>query len=329
MRRTRLGYQQSGFILIVVLGAVLVLSALLFAFNQATHTHLKAADSFYQAEQVRHTAWAGLQVVVATVRDTNDLTRDPRTAKLLAGENKFSIADVNCSVAITEESGLLNVNGLKAPNGQLDRQRIDQFLRLIDLANRGHDDRPRIGYGIVPAVIDWIDADDEVTCLAFVQQENMGAERDYYEARAPRRSCRNAPLDAVDELLSVKGVTPEIFERLRPFLTCRGDGKVNINTAPKLVIESLSEQIDDALARMIVGQRQQKPFGTTAEVRNVPGMTDNIYQAIKDLITVNPTERCYRVTSRANIEERKCTLEAVLRRNTQAGNVDMVSYREL
>ena len=329
MRRNGLGYRQSGFILIVVLGAVLVLSALLFGFNQAARTNLNAADSFYRAEQLRSSAWAGLQVVTAAIRDVNDLTRDRRTAKLLTGKSTFSIADTSCSVTITEESGLLNVNRLKGMTGQLDRQRIDQFLRLIDLTNRGHDDVPRIGYGIVPAVIDWTDADDEVTCLAFVQQENMGAERDYYETREPPRSCRNAPIDTVDELLSVRGFTPEIFERLRPFLTCRGDGKINMNTAPKLVIESLSEQIDDALAQMIVGQRQLRPFGTTGELRNVPGMTDNIYQAIKDLITVNPTERCYRVTSQANAEDRKCTIEAVLRRNTQAGNVDMVSYREL
>jgi general secretion pathway protein K len=329
MRRTTLGYRQSGFILIVVLGAVLVLSALLFGFNHAARTNLNTADSFYKTEQLRHSAWAGLQIAIAAIRDTNDLYRDPRFAKLLTGENTFPVGDTSCSIAIHEENGLLNVNRLKTPDGQLDRKHIDQLLRLIDGINREQRDAPRIGYGVVPAVIDWTDADDEVAYLAFVKQDNMGAERDYYEMRDPPRSCKNAPMDALEELLWVKGVTPESFNRLRPYLTCLGDGKVNVNAAPKLVLESLSEQIDDAIAQMILAQRKLKPFGTIAELRNVPGMTDNIYQAIKDTITVSPAERYYRVTSQANAAERKCTIEAVLRRNTQARNVDISEYREL
>ena len=97
-----------------------------------------------------------------------------------------------------------------------------------------------------------------------------------------------------------QGATPETIGRLRPYLTCVGDGKININTAPKLVIESLSEQMDSALAQMILNQRRLRPFENPAQLRNLPGMTDNVYQAIKDRITVRPTERFYRVISRAS-----------------------------
>jgi general secretion pathway protein K len=329
MRRSKPGYRQSGFILIVVLGAVLVLSALLFGFNQAARTSLNAADAFLWGEQLRSSAWAGLQIAVAALRDANDLYRDPRFSRLLTGDNAFAIGDASCSVTVAEENGLLNVNRLKGTNGQLDRRCIDRFLRLIDLLNRAQDKSPRVGYGIVPALIDWVDADDEVTYLAFVQRENMGAESDYYENHNPPSSCQNGLVDSIEELLSVKGVTPEDFRRLRPFLTCVGDGKININAAPRLVIESLSEQIDPALAQMIVQQRKLKPFASPAELRNVPGMTDNVYQFIKDAITIRPADRYYRVTSQASMGDRKCMIEALLRRNTQAGNVDMVQYREL
>jgi len=122
---------------------------------------------------------------------------------------------------------------------------------------------------------------------------------------------------------------PKRARRLRPLLTCMGDGRININAAPKPVIESLSERLDAALAQMIVNQRKLRPFKTTAELRNVPGMTDNVYQAIKDMITLSPDERYYRVISQGSVPDRKCTIEAVLRRNTQAGNVDTILYREL
>jgi type II secretory pathway component PulK len=329
MRRARCQYRRDGFILIVVLGAILALSALLFGFHQATCRSLAAADSIWRTEQLRHCAWAGLQVAVAAVRDANDPCQDPRFSKLLTGENRFAIGDASCSVSMTEENGLLNVNRLKNTDGQLDRRRIDQFLRLIDLLNRERGQAERIGYGIVPAVIDWTDGDDEVTCLAFVRQENLGAENDYYETQNPPGLCRNEPVDMVDELLEVKGITPENWRRLRPFLTCVGDGKININAAPQLVLESLSEQVDAALAQMIVKQRKLKPFANTAELKTVPGMTDKVFQSLKDAITVNPAERYYRVTAQGNAGQRQCTIEALIRRNTQAASVDILLYHEL
>lgn len=329
MRRNKQGYRQNGFILIVVLGAVLMLSTLLYGFNQTTRTSLDKADGFYSAEQVWNSAWAGLQIAVAAIRDTEDLCADPRWAGLLGGKNTFPVADASCSITITEENGLLNINHLKNADGQLERKRIDQFLRLIDLVNGQQTDSQRIGYGIVPGIIDWVDGDDEVTHLPFIKRENTGAEYDYYETRTPPYRCRNKPLDTIDEILWVKGITPEAFSRLRPLLTCLGDGKININAAPLLIIESFSEQIDAALARMIVNHRKLKPFGSTTELRNVPGMTDNVYGAMKDLITVAPTERYYSVRSQGSTGSRKCAIEALLRRNTQAGNVDIVSYREL
>jgi general secretion pathway protein K len=325
----RRGYRQDGFILVVVLGAVLVLSSLLFGFNLTARTRLNAADSFYRTEQVGNSARAGLEIALAAIRDVNDLGADPRYAALLTGDNAFAIDDANCSVAIADESGLLNVNGLKTADGQLNRKIIDQFLRMIDLVNAQQDSSERIGYGIVPCLIDWVDSDDEVTRLPFIQRENTGAEDGHYQAQSRAYGCRNRPLDTVDDLLWVKGVTPQVLSRLRPYLTCLGDGKINVNAAPKLVLESLSEQMDAATAQMVLNQRRLKPFENVAQLRSLPGMTDNVYQAIKDRICVRPQDRFYRVTSRASLGDRTCTVEALLRRNPQAGTVDMILYREM
>ncbi len=330
MTRNRVGYRQNGFILIVVLGAVLVLSGLLFGFNQMTRTRLNTADSFYRMEQTANGARAGLQIALAAIRDTDDIGTDPRFSRLLTGDNQLSLEDTSCSITVIDESGLLNVNHLKGPDGQIDRRCIDQFLRLIDLVNhQERNDRKRIGYGIVPCIIDWIDSDDEVTHLPFVQRENTGAESSHYKMRPPSYPCRNRPLDTVGDLLGVKGITPEVMNRLRPYLTCVGDGRININAAPKLVIESLSEQMDGALAQMILNQRRLRPFENPAQLRSLPGMTDNVYRAIKDRIVIRPTEQFYRVTSQAGMADRKCVVEALLQRNTQAGTVDIILYREM
>jgi general secretion pathway protein K len=329
MTRSGTGHRQDGFILIVVLGAILVLSGLLFGFNQMVRTRLNTADSFYRMEQLSHGARAGIEIALAAIRDANDLGSDPRFARLLTGDNAFALDDANCSITIADESGLLNVNTLKNANGEIDRRSVDQLLRLIDLVNAEQDGSERIGYGVVPCLIDWIDDDDDVTRLPFIQQENTGAESSHYRSLSQSGSCRNRPLDTVDDMLGLEGLTPRALGRLRPYLTCCGDGKININTAPRLVIESLSEQMNGAMAQMVLNQRRLKPFDNVAQLKSMPGMTDNVYRAIKDRICVSPKDRFYRVASRAGLADRKCAVEALLRRNTQAGTVDMILYREM
>jgi len=321
-------HRQQGFILVVVLGLVLLLSALLFTFNHTALTSLEASESFEGFAQAFNCAQAGLSIALAAVRDVNDLSSNPRYAALCTGQKSLPVGDGTCSITIAGESGRLNINRLKDKDGRLDRGRIDQLLRLIDLVNRQTPDSQRIGYGLVPAVIDWIDPDDEITRLPFVSRDNQGAEHSYYATRSPAYRCKNRPIDVIEELQSIKGVTPEAFEIFRDLLTTAGDGRININTAPKLILECLSEQMDPVLSRMIVQRRELKPFQHVAELRDIPGMTDNIFQGIKDRITTHPAELYYRVRSQGRAGDRICTIEARLRRNTQTGNVDITLYRE-
>jgi type II secretory pathway component PulK len=322
-------HRRGGFILLVVLGVVLALSALLFGFAQTTRTSLGKAAGFYRSEQARTAAWGGLQTVIALIRDVKDFWADPQTARLLTGPSTVPIGDANCAVTITEESGLLNVNHLLGPDGRPDRRRIDQFLRLIDILNRRDRDLPPIGYGIAAALVDWLDRDDDLTHLAFVQRDNLGAEDAYYQTCTPPYPCRNGPLDALEELLAVKGMTPTGFARLRPYLTCRGDGKIDLNAAPPPVLESLSEQMDPTLAQMIARQRALKPFRSPADLRRVPGMTDSIRREIEGLLTTNPSDCFYRVRAQGAAQDYQFAIEALLQRNADAGVVEIVQYREL
>jgi general secretion pathway protein K len=319
---------RNGFVLVVVLGLVLLLSALLFGFNHKTLIRLDTADSFREFEQALHCARAGLGIAVAAVRDVNDLSGDPRFAKLRTGQETFSVGEGTCSMTITGADGQLNVNRLKDRGGRLDRKRIEQLLRLIDLINRDSASSERIGYGLVPALIDWIDEDDEVTQLPFINRDNQGAENHHYATLTPAYQCRNQPMDTIEQLYWVKEVTPQAFAVLRDLLTTAGEGRININTAPKLVIECLSEQMDPVLAQMVVQRREVKPFANVAELREVPGMTDNVYETIRDTITTGSGAQHYRVTTRGEVGDRICEIEALLRRNTKAGNVDIVLYRE-
>ena len=332
MRAKRTKAKQKGFVVVLVLSMVGLLAVLLLGFNYKSRANLLAVGDFQELQQALNCARAGLNVAVAAIGNTEDILTNRKLANLFSEQTSFPIGGGNCSITVTDEAGKLNVNLLTNQDGKLNRAGIDQLLRLIDLLNRQPAEGggvSHIGYGLVPAIIDWMDTDDEVVCLAFVKSENLGAESDYYAGLEPPYRCRNRPLGTIEELLLLKGITPEVFNRIRDYVTVKGDGKVNINSAPKIVIESLSQELNPALAQIIIDRRKIKPFDSIIQLQDVPGMTDGLYYSIKDMITVSPTDHYYLVTSRGNVDRISSTISAVLRKNMQTKNVDVILYKEL
>jgi general secretion pathway protein K len=307
---------------------VMMLSVLLLGFNYKSRTNLNVVDGLRKSQQALNCARAGLNIAIAIIRDTNDIHTNKTLLELISGEKTFAVGDEECLVTITEENSRLNVNLLKDKDGKLDRTRIEQLLRLIDLLNREQTGHSRIGYSLVSSIIDWTDSDDQVTNLPFIQHENMGAESSYYSKLQVPYRCKNALLDTTEELLLVKGITQEVFNRICDYVTVYGDGKVNINSASRQVIECLSEKMDVVLAQMIIDRRDFKPLDSIMELRDVPGMTDGIYNTIKKTATVGSTEQYYHVISQGNVDHLSRTTVAILERNMETKNVEVVLYKE-
>jgi general secretion pathway protein K len=306
-----------------------MLSVLLLGFNHKARANLSAVDDFRKSCAALNCARAGLNIAIAAIKDTTDNHTNKTLLNFLSTENTFDIGDGKCNVTVVDESSKLNVNLLRDKSGRLNRIRIDQLLRLIDLLNQERPGHSHIGYGLVPSIIDWTDNDDEVTHLSFIRNENLGAESSYYgRLRAPC-ICKNGPLDTLEELMLVKGITPEVFGRIRDYVTVYGDGKININSALKHIIESLSEKMDSVLAQTIVDRRKFKLFDSIAELKSVPGMTDSIYYTIKKSVTVGPEAQHYRVTSQGNADRIGCTILAVLKKNMKTKDVEIIYYKEL
>ncbi len=62
---------------------------------------------------------------------------------------------------------------------------------------------PGMTQDVADAILDWIDADDN--------PRDQGAESDYYSSLPNGYNCRNAPPASIEELLQVRGVTPELL----------------------------------------------------------------------------------------------------------------------
>lgn len=75
--------------------------------------------------------------------------------------------------------------------------RDPEALRRALLALPGADET------IVDSILDWLDTDDEARA--------SGAESEYYKALSPPLAARNGPLESIDELLLVQGVTKQLL----------------------------------------------------------------------------------------------------------------------
>ena len=56
---------------------------------------------------------------------------------------------------------------------------------------------------VIDSILDWRDSNRD--------HRLNGAEEDYYRGLDPPYSCKDGPFDVVEELLLVRGVTPELF----------------------------------------------------------------------------------------------------------------------
>lgn len=313
----------------LVLCTIIMLGALLFAFNAESRDSLSAAEDLRNGVHALNCAETGLNIAIAALKHADGVRSNGALRDLLDGREDIELREGTCSITVAEQSSKLNLNLLKTKQGRLDRARIDQLLRLIDLLNRSDFEAPAISYGIVPAIIDWIDSDEEVTVLPFVRNADSGAESSYYSSLERPYRAGNAPLNTTEELLLIRGITPDVFERIVDYVTVKGEGKIDINSASKILIESISEKIDSALAQMIVNRRLRKPFSHLGELQEIPGMTESAYLAIRRAATVRPEAAHYKVTSRGNSAGREHTIVATVRRDPDTSKLDIVLYDEI
>lgn len=335
--------KEKSFILVAVLLIIMVLVVIILEFNYEARLKLHLSDNFRYSAKALNYAEAGLAIAMATLKQNDSILYDDRFSPFFSGEVQIPIENGHCTILVTDESGKININTLKSSDGRMVRHRVDQMLKLVDLLNSQYEEQSPISYSLIPAIVDWVDYDDDVTFLTFVKRENEGAENDYYEDLMDPYSCKNAPFDTLSELLLVKGMTMEIFhgrsgdktkdikptDGLRRFLTIFGDGKININEASLMIIQSLSDKMSLGLAQSIVEQRRFRRFGSISQLQNIPGMTPQVYDSIRELVTVKPKDYYYNVTVTGMAGHIVRKVQIVLRKDRSTAQIEPILRKEL
>jgi len=228
------------------------------AFNLKTLTQLKSV-----AESAVHFGGAILQHDTTT--GTSDSLLDPwATVRDEDLQDLFPFA--NAHLEIIDLSGLFQINSLVQRKDGKGKERLAGQSRAVEKESRAIFYRLLLSGGfavenelqarqLIDALIDWLDGDDK--------ESDYGAEHPYYRSLQPPYDCKNGAVEYIEELLLVKGMTPQLLfgsattEALAPFLTVYGDdGRMNINTAPRRLIKSLQPFINDDLVESLDAYRK-------------------------------------------------------------------------
>jgi len=197
-----------GFAIILVMWIFMVLFVLGAEFSQAMRQDAVATSNFadetqsyylasaaanltfFRALQEHEDARLGAPPLEAGTPGTDAQGAPPPPAVQPDGEwHAIDLWSTQVWVRVTDEGGKIPINS------------VDDTVLNHVFVNLGVD--PKQASVISDSILDWRDKDDE--------HRLNGAESDYYEGLPRPYIAKNAPLDSLEELLLVKGVTPELF----------------------------------------------------------------------------------------------------------------------
>jgi general secretion pathway protein K len=241
LARTPLG-DQDGVALIAVVWIFIFLFVVAFEFSTSAREEATAAQRFSDETLGYYLALAGFERGLYDFLNQQNpaaqTAQAPEAKKNDPFDGEFHEEDLGTGafrVRLVDESGKININRVN-----------DETLRRI-FTNLGLDEARRDI--LVDSIMDWRDADD--------LHRTNGAENDYYASLSPPYSAKNGPLDSVEDLLWIKGMTPELFFGYSDETSQAADGsartalreiftvdspidRVNLRTASAEVIHALT-----------------------------------------------------------------------------------------
>ncbi|HEX7547183.1 MAG TPA: hypothetical protein VF368_10675 [Gemmatimonadaceae bacterium] len=185
-----------------------------------------------------------------------------------------------------------------------------------------------IADGLAQCIMDWTDVDD----IARLH----GAEKDDYIKAGMLALPANGPFRDIEDLQFVKGMTPEIYAKVSPYLTTLGDGLVNLNTAPAPVLKVLPGMTDQILSTILSLRSQGQRITSVAEVmgavnrgrRMTPAQQAQQAQSTQTLsarAAVNTNQVLLTMVSRSGPQAKPTRLQAIVSR---ANNQASVSWQQ-
>jgi general secretion pathway protein K len=286
-------FTNKGVALLMVLWVLMLLTVIVSEFCYSMRTRVNITRNFKESTQAYYIAVAGFHRTVVEIIKQVNTPRTIETVDYDIEEDEEEIewrinTDIPAAVfgngeykvRIDNDSGKVNIN-------QADKGLLRLMLNGFALDEQEKD-------VVVDSILDWKDADSN--------HRINGAEDNYYQSLPDPYKCRNADFESVEELLLVKGVTPDIFygglDQMTTVIPAdkaitikkrsRNKGtdynKLNINGISPQLWRAFPGMTDD-LVTQIVEYRKTKDFQSINELQQIVG--PDVYASIYRYLTLN------------------------------------------
>lgn len=218
---------QRGVALLLVVWLIALLTALIGAFAISARVESLQGRVLAQGSVVQQIARAGLEYALQRVADPDAGSRWTPDGRPYA----WQYAGSQVQVQLVDESGKVDLN-------QADAQILSSLLRAVGV-------EPAQAQQLAGAAVDWRDSDA-------LSQVAGGAEDPDYAAAGLPYGAKDAPYESVAEVEQVLGWTPQLYARVRAYLTIyAGRGRPDPRYAQAPVLTALG--LDPGL---VLAQRQ-------------------------------------------------------------------------
>jgi len=249
----------NGSVLIIALWSLSFLTILVLQMASGIRLKMKLIERVEHKNQLRHSAEAGVLKTIHVLNWDYLKTEGQTTVngKVLRHNNPelFQHQEIGNGFFDVHYDGQDN-RGNKIFYGCVDEERKLNLNRadppaLKILLEKIFNVDEKSAQSLADAIIDW---------RRFAEGEIAGFYSDeFYENLEFPYEPKKGDYEVLEELFSVKGITPEIYRILTEFVTIYGDGRVNINTAPfeVLIAQGLSEDLVKKILSVRRGKDQE------------------------------------------------------------------------
>ena len=245
MRKCGWKLKESGAALILALLMISILVVVVLEAMRAMQVEGAAARHLQDSLRAEAVAKSGVNLAISLLRidlEENEVDHLGEPWGVLPEPSALPVElpeDGTLEGKVEDETGKFPINFLLDEEGKVQESYRQVLARL--LTNPPFEMEEEEAQGLVMAIRDWLDEDDEPT-------GEFGGESDYYKSLEQPYECRNGSLTSLAELQLVRGMTESLYfgkedqPGLKDLLTVHGDGKININTAGPLILQALVRQ---------------------------------------------------------------------------------------
>lgn len=334
-----LGYRkEKGSILIITLWSLFLLATFAICLGGGVRQKLSLIKRLEERNKLHYIAEAGIRKAMTTLEgeaNGHDSLNDEwsSNAALFKG---MVIGDGIANIyyeCLDEKNNLGGIRyGIMDEERKININNADRHvLKRLFILVLGFDDIA--AQELAASIVDWRDED------SYLSIPLGSAEDSYYRSLTHAYESKDARFDVLDELLLVRYVSPEVYEKIKNFVTIYGNGKININTASKPVLMALglNEKIVDRI--MLYRQGEDGIIATaddgvfTTHFTIVPKLSQNFAMFESEVVQLSNIVNRYLVTnsnnfmikSKASFRDRNATVEIVAVTNK---NQNILYWRE-